>query len=56
MTKEFKFLVIADYPAQNKRIGDIIITYESCMAYVTDTEKVCLLDYPALFKKIEPNE
>jgi hypothetical protein len=61
MTKEEllrpRYKVIADYPNGAYEIGAVIETYESAMARALNLEnedcKICLLDYPALFKKLE---
>jgi hypothetical protein len=57
MTKDellrIRYKVIADYPGSIFEIGHIINTYESAMAYLTETEKGCLKDYPHLFKPLK---
>lgn len=57
MTKEEllkpRYKVIADYPCAILEVGQIINTYESAMAYVTESEKACLKDYPHLFRLLQ---
>lgn len=52
-----RYKVIADYPYAAYKVGDIINTYESAMAIALNCEKedckICLKDYPQLFKKLE---
>lgn len=51
-----RFKVIANYPCSMHKLGDVIETYESAMSYAVEiddvSEKVCLLDYPQIFKKM----
>lgn len=57
-----RYKVIADYPGQRFQIGDVIETYETTMCYAIGnsphsepewSEKVSLIDYPAIFMKLE---
>lgn len=52
-----RYKVIANYPCAMYEVGSIIITYESAMAYITQiddySDKLCLNDYPAIFRKME---
>jgi hypothetical protein len=51
--KEITFEVIAEYPDMILELGQLVTTYESGRAYVTEQTKVSLFDYPHLFKQIE---
>ena len=52
-----RFKVIAPYPCSIHKLEDIILTYESAMSYAVQiddvSEKICLKDYPHIFKKLE---
>jgi hypothetical protein len=59
-----RYKCIVDYPCAIHKVGDIIKTYESAMSYAVKidvdidyiSEKICLSDYPAIFKKLEWHE
>ena len=55
--KQIRYKVIADYPCAIHKVGDIIPTYESAMSYAVQiddvSDKICMSDYPHLFKKLE---
>ena len=47
-----RFEVIANYPMQNKEIGDIFETYENGINYIVNSEKFDVREYPHLFKRL----
>ena len=52
-----RFKVISPYPCSIHKLGDIILTYKSAMSYAVQiddvSEKICLEDYPNIFKKLK---
>ena len=57
MTKEEllkpRWKVIADYPGMLYEVGDIIPAYDNGVAYIVEGDSYSMIDFPALFKKLE---